>query len=118
MPRCLAFAADDVLLSGRRSAVEVSAARLILGQEGRQFGRREVDFGGLGVVWIAGQWCYSIALRIHGTALDSPGIGHAGRQPIGGVVARRPVETDAGGAFRGIEGGFQRRGEFRLLVTA
>ena len=32
-------------------------------------------------------------------------------------VARRPVETDAGGAFRGIEGSFQRRGEFRLLVA-
>jgi hypothetical protein len=103
--------------SGRRSAVEVSAARLVLGQEGWQFGRREVDFGGLGVVWIAGQWCYSIALRISGIALDSPGIGHAGRLPTRSSVARRLIEPDTGGAFRWIEGGFERRGEFRLLVA-
>ena len=44
----------------------------------------------------------------------SIGIGDAGRQPRGGTVARRLVETDAGDAFRRIEGGFERRGECRL----
>ena len=92
--------------------------RLVLGQKGRQFGRREIDFGGLGLVRIAGQRCGFVQLRIRGSVIyGSVGIGHAGRQPGRGVVARRPVETDAGGAFRGIEGGFERRGEFRLFVA-
>ena len=71
-----------------------------------------------GHVRIADQWCGFVALRIRGSAVHvSVGIGHAGRQPGRSGLARRPVETDAGGAFRGIEGGFERRGEFRLLVA-
>jgi hypothetical protein len=33
------------------------------------------------------------------------------------AASRRLVETEAGGAFHGIESGFQRRREFRLLVA-
>ncbi len=40
---------------GRRSPVERAAARLVLGQEGWQFGRREADFGGVDGVRIGGQ---------------------------------------------------------------
>ena len=100
--------------SGRRSPVERGAARLVLGQEGRQFGRREVDFGRFGAVSdrrptvLLPRNCGSAA-----SSLDSAGIGHAGRQPGRSGVTRRPVETDASGAFRGIESGFERRGESR-----
>ena len=44
-------------------------------------------------------------------------IGHAGRQPCGGGVARRPIETDAAGSLRRIEGSLKRRSEHRLLVV-
>ena len=104
--------------SGRRCPVERDAGRLVLGQEGRQFGRREVDFGRLGPARIGNQRCCFGALRIRRSVVrGSVGIGYARRQPDRGGLARRPVETEAGGAFRGIEGGFERRGEFRLFVA-
>ena len=103
--------------SARRRPVELDADRLVLGQEGWQFGR-EVDFGGLGLVRIAGQRCGFVQLRIRASVVyGSAGIGHAGRQPGRRGLARRLVETEASVAFRGIESGFERRRDFRLLAT-
>jgi len=42
---------------------------------------------------------------------------HAGRHPCGGRVARGLVESNAGGAFVRIEGGFERCRQYRLLVV-
>ena len=104
----------------RPGAVERGAGRLVLGQEGRQVGRRRESIpSGSSSSASRGSPCRSDWRRRVRAACGTgvAGIGHAGRQPRRGGVARRLVETDAGGALRRIEGGFERRREHRLLVV-
>jgi hypothetical protein len=49
---------------------------------------------------------------------DAVCMSEAGRQPRRGVVARRPIETDARGVRRRVEGGLQRAARIGALSSA
>ena len=81
---------------------------LIVSQEGRQFRRC------VGVRVSDGIGAFR---RLRGIRRTAVGIPHTGRDPRGGGVARGLVERNAGAAFLRIEGGFERRGQYRLFVV-
>ena len=100
---------------GAAAPLSAMPVGLVVGQEGRQIGRCDVDLVGFGAPVAGVDVSGCAGLTIRGSLVVA--IGHAGRQPRGGTVARRLVEADAGGAFRRIEGGFERRRERRFLVV-